>query len=104
VLAQPSSCYSAPALAAAKNGDIARPVMALRFEKDRICKRSSFNKLEQAFGPCPVANGQRLIVRELEGKGHCTLTYQYDPCGVDARTKEQIDARKEVVSFLKQQN
>jgi hypothetical protein len=44
-----------------------------------------------------------LIVRELEGKGHSTLTYQYDPCGVDARTKEEVDARKEVVSFLKQQ-
>jgi dienelactone hydrolase len=103
VLAQPSSCYSAPALAAAKNGDIARPVMALRFEKDRICKQSSFNKLEQAFGPCPAANGQRLIVRELEGKGHSTLTYQYDPCGVDARTKEEVDARKEVILFLRQQ-
>ena len=103
VLAQPSSGYSATALAAARNGDIARPVMALRFEKDWICKRHSFNKLEQAFGECPVANGQRLIVRELEGNKHSTLTYDYKSSSVDVRTKEEIDARKEVVSFLKQQ-
>ena len=103
VLAQPSSRYSAPALAAVKNGEIGRPVMALRFEKDMICKRDNINQLEQAFGACPAANGQRLIVRELEGKGHSTLTYQYNSCSVDARTKEKIDVRKEVVSFLKQQ-
>ena len=103
VLAQPSSGYSATALAAARNGDIARPVMALRFEKDWICKRHSFNKLEQAFGECPVANGQRLIVRELEGNKHSTLTYDYKSSSVDVRTNEEIDARKEVVSFLKQQ-
>ena len=103
VLAQPSSGYSATALAAARNGDIARPVMALRFEKDWICKRHSFNKLEQAFGECPVANGQRLIVRELDGNKHSTLTYDYKSSSVDVRTNEEIDARKEVVSFLKQQ-
>lgn len=103
VLAQPSSRYSAPALAAATNGEIGRPVMALRFEKDMICKRDNFNQLEKAFGACPAANGQRLIVRELEGKGNSTLTYQYNPCNVDVRTKEKIDARKEVVLFLKQQ-
>ena len=103
VLAQPSSCYSAPALAAAKNGYIARPVLALRFDKDWMCSRTSFNKLEQAFGACPAANGQRLIVRELEGNQHSTLTYHYKPYIVDVRTKEKIDARKEVVSFLKQQ-
>ena len=72
-------------------------------EKDMICKRDNINQLEQAFGACPAANGQRLIVRELEGKGHSTLTYQYNSCSVDARTKEKIDVRKEVVSFLKQQ-
>jgi len=103
VLAQPSSSYSGPALTAARNGDIARPVMALRFEKDRICKRQSFNKLEQAFGECPVANGQSLIVRELEGNKHSTLTYDYKSLSIDVRTNEEIDARMEVVSFLKQQ-
>jgi dienelactone hydrolase len=103
VLAQPSSGYSATALAAARNGDIARPVMALRFEKDWLCKRHRFNKLEQAFGECPVANGQRLIVRELDGNKHSTLTYNYKSSSVDVRTNEEIDARKEVVSFLKQQ-
>jgi dienelactone hydrolase len=103
VMAQPSSGYSAPALAAAKNGEIARPVMALRFDKDWMCSRNSFNKLEQAFEICPAANGQRLIVRELEGNHHSTLTYHYNPSSVDVRTKEKIDARREVVSFLKQQ-
>ena len=103
VLAQPSSSYSEPALTAARTGDIARPVMALRFEKDRICKRHSFNKLEQAFGECPVANGQSLIVRELEGNRHSTLTYDYKSLSIDVRTNEEIDARMEVVSFLKQQ-
>jgi dienelactone hydrolase len=103
VMAQPSSSYSAPALAAVKRGDIARPVLALRFDKDWICSRTSFNKLEQAFETCPAANGQRLIVRELEGNKHSTLIYHYKPSAVDVRTKETIDARKEVVSFLKQQ-
>ena len=103
VLAQPSSSYSAPALAAARNGDIARPVMALRFEKDKICKRHSFKKLEQAFGECPVANGQRLIVRELKGSKHSILTYDYESFSIDVRTNEEIDARKEVVTFLKKQ-
>jgi dienelactone hydrolase len=103
VLAQPSSSYSAPALAAARNGDIARPVMALRFEKDRICKRHSFNKLEQAFGECPVANSLSLIVRDIKGNKYSTLTYDYEPLSIDVRTNEEIDAHKEVVSFLKQQ-
>jgi hypothetical protein len=31
------------------------------------------------------------------------LTYHYKPLSVDVRTKETIDARKEVVSFLKEQ-
>ena len=103
VMAQPSSGYSAPALEAAKSGDIARPVLALRFDKDWMCSRTSFNKLEQAFGACPAANDQRLIVRELVGNQHSTLTYHYKPYTIDVRTKETIDARKEVVSFLKQQ-
>ena len=103
VMAQPSSSYSAPALAAAKSGDIARPVLALRFDKDWICSRTSFNKLEEAFETCTAANGQGLMVRELEGKQHSTLTYHYKPLSVDVRTKETIDARKEVVSFLKEQ-
>jgi dienelactone hydrolase len=103
VMAQPSSGYSAPALEAAKSGDISRPVLALRFDKDWMCSRTSFNKLEQAFGACPATNGQSLIVRELKGNKHSTLTYHYEPSTVDVRTKETIDARKEVVSFLKQQ-
>jgi dienelactone hydrolase len=103
VLAQPSSSYFAPALAAASSGDIARPVLALRFDKDWICCRDKFKKLEQAFELCPANNGQRLIVRELEGKQHSTLTYHYKPLSLDVRTNERIDVRKEVVSFLKQQ-
>jgi dienelactone hydrolase len=103
VMAQPSSSYSDPALAAAKLGNINRPVLALRYDKDWICSRCSFNKLEQAFGTCPAGNDQRLIVRELEGNKHSTLTYHYKPLTVDVRTDEKIDARKEVVSFLKQQ-
>jgi dienelactone hydrolase len=101
VMAQPSSGYSAPALETAKSGDIARPVLALRFDKDWMCSRTSFNKLEQAFGACSATNGQSLIVRELKGNKHSTLTYHYEPSTVDVRTKETIDARKEVVSFLK---
>jgi hypothetical protein len=77
--------------------------MALRFEKDKICKRHSFKKLEQAFGECPVTNGQRLIVRELKGNKHSTLTYDYESFSIDVRTNEEIDARKEVVTFLRQQ-
>ena len=103
VLAQPSSSYFAPALAAASRGDIARPVLALRFDNDWICCRDKFKKLEQAFELCPANNGQRLIVRELEGKQHSTLTYHYKPLSLDVRTNERIDVRKEVVSFLKQQ-
>lgn len=103
VLAQPSSNFSVPSLEAAKSGAITGPVMALRFENDKISSRSNFNKLEKAFGPCPAVTGQRLIVRELEGNQHSTLTYHYSSSSVDARTKEKIDPRKEVVSFLKQQ-
>ena len=103
VMAQPSSSYSTPALAAVKRGDIARPVLTLRFDKDWICSRTSFSKLEQAFETCPATNGQPLIVRELEGSQHSTLTYNYKPSTVDVRTKETIDARKEVILFLKQQ-
>jgi hypothetical protein len=102
VLAQPSSSYFAPALAAASRGDIARPVLALRFDKDWICSREKFKQLEQAFELCPANTGQRLIVRELEGNQHSTLTYHYKPLILDVRTSEKIDARKEVVSFLKQ--
>jgi len=103
VLAQPSSGYSAPALAAASRGELARPILALRFDKDWICSRNNFKKLEQAFESCPANSGQRLIVRELKGSKHSTLTYHYKPISVDVRTNEEVDARKEVVSFLKQQ-
>ena len=103
VLAQPSSSYSAPALEAVRRGEFGRPVLALRLDKDWICSHSNFKKLEQAFQLCPAANYQRLIVRELEGNHHSTLTYHYKQSTVDVRTKETIDARKEVVSFLKQQ-
>lgn len=103
VLAQPSSRYSAPALAAVSRGQIAQPILALRFEKDWICSRCSFKKLEDAFGACPAANRQYLKVRELKGNKHSTLTYHYNSSSVDARTDEKIDARKEVVSFLRQQ-
>jgi dienelactone hydrolase len=79
VLAQPSASYFAPALGAAIRGDFARPVIALRFDKDWICCREKFKKSEQAFDRCPANTGQSLIVRELEGNQHSTLTYHYKP-------------------------
>jgi dienelactone hydrolase len=91
VMAQPSSGYSAVALAAARQGQIKGPVLALRFEKDWICQ----------------AQGQGMIVHELEGKGHSTLVYHYDLStkrrDLRSPSGETIDVREAVTRFIRSQ-
>jgi dienelactone hydrolase len=106
VLAQPSSGYSARALQAVRKGEILGQVLALRFEKDWICSARKLGQLEDAFAACP-AQGTELIVHELEGCGHSTLVYQYDPKDrrrdLRDRDRQRIDAREAVTSFLRRQ-
>ena len=106
VLAQPSSGYSARALQAVRKGEIRGQVLALRFEKDWICSARKLAQLEDAFAACP-AQGTELIVHELEGCGHSTLVYQYDPKDrrrdLRDRDRPRIDAREAVTSFLRRQ-
>lgn len=106
VMAQPSSGYSAVALAAARQGQIKGPVLALRFEKDWICPARQIVALEEAFGGCQ-AQGQGMIVHELEGKGHSTLVYHYDPStkrrDLRSPSGETIDVREAVTRFIQSQ-
>jgi dienelactone hydrolase len=106
VMAQPSSGYSARALQAVRRGEIRGPVLALRFEKDWICTARKLARLEAAFAACP-AGDRELIVHELEGGGHSTLVYQYDPQRRrrDLRSPDRrpIDAREAVTAFLRRQ-
>lgn len=104
VMAQPSSGYSAAALAAARQGQITGPVLALRFQKDWICTARKIELLEEAFSGCP-AQDPGLIVHELEGRGHSTLVYDYDPNNkrrdLRSPTGERIDAREAVTRFIR---
>lgn len=106
VMAQPSSAYSARALQAVREGRIQSPVLALRFAKDWICTDSQLGKLEAAFTTCPIQES-KLIVHELEGRGHSTLVYDYKEGQKrrDLRSpgKQEIDVREAVVSFLYRQ-
>lgn len=106
VMAQPSSCYSAEALAAARQGQIKGPLLALRFEKDWVCQARKIFALEEAFSVCQGA-GQGMIVHELEGKGHSTLVYDYDSSvkrrDLRSPSGETIDAREAVTRFIQAQ-
>lgn len=106
VMAQPSSGYSARALDSVREGGIQGPVLALRFEKDWICSAKKLGRLEAAFSACP-AEGEGLIVHELEGKGHSTLVYSYDAShrrrDLRSPSPELIDAREAVTGFIRSQ-
>jgi len=74
-----------------------RSLLAVRFEKDRICPREQLDRLESVFG-------DRLIRRELPGGSflrppHATLTEEWERAPEDPShpTRRVFD---EVVSFL----
>jgi len=107
VLAQPSARYPRHALQQISDHGSRGPAMALRFEKDWICRDSQLTSLEQAFAACAARDpSQTLTVVEFEGSQHSTLVYDYDqsnPFRRDIRSGQWLDARDVVCRFLRQQ-
>ncbi len=109
VLAQPSACYPRHALNQISEHGSRGPALALRFEKDWICRESQLTSLEQAFAACAARDpSQALTVVEFEGKRkqHSTLVYDYDqtnPFRRDIRSGQWLDAREVVFQFLRNQ-
>ncbi|MFZ9752875.1 MAG: dienelactone hydrolase family protein [Cyanobium sp.] len=107
VLAQPSARYPRHALEQIRQQGARGPALALRFEKDWICRDSQLTSLEQAFAACAARDpSQALSVVEFEGKQHSTLVYDYDqtnPFRRDIRSGQWLDARDLVCQFLRHQ-
>ena len=60
------------------------PMMALRFEGDKLCTREKFDAIERAFNDDGT---QRVNCVELKGKGHSVLTLDLFKRGTEAQDK-----------------
>ena len=70
------------------------PMLALRFEGDRLCQRAKFDAIDRAFND----DRERIRLIELPGKGHSVLTLDFHKGGEPAR-----DAFAAVLGYFDQQ-
>ena len=72
------------------------PLLALRFSEDRVCRRERFAAIEHAF--CSTEPCARFRPEVIPGKGHSTLTFDYQKALERGR-----DPRQRVLEHLKAQ-
>lgn len=75
--------------------DATAPVMALRFEGDKICNGAKFKAYDKAFND----DGERVLCKTLPGPGHSVLTLDFvDQAGHP--TREALDG---VMAYFRRQ-
>lgn len=75
--------------------DKAGPMLAYRFEGDKICRAERFTAIDCAFNKKAA---QRIQLKTLPGKGHSVLTLDF----VDEEGHPTRQALDEIVSYFKQ--
>jgi dienelactone hydrolase len=97
-IARPASLHMSEAeLNAVKNRiDRLAPMMALRFEGDKICNAGKFAAIDRALN---TDSSQRICLTTLPGNGHSVLTLDF----VDRQGEPTHEALKQVIGYFQQQ-